>query len=427
MLKRTWVGGVMVAGLLLSAAGAAGQVREPEILREGEGAHRSALNQSELKKFDAGAWAKLSDWTNGAALTAGATTGKPVLIVTWADYVPTAKRGLQLARRMAEKFGPQGLIVVGVHTKQEWAAAEKPAAPKDAMFLLAQDAKAEFRAALDADNDPDFFVIDRAGQMRFADIATESVEKAAELVTKETAEGAAGIQGTLAAQSAARDADVRRTSALRSKVDLTNLPEVEFAQPEDDVYKRAPWATRPRDPNNQNQDQGPSKLTIPDQGFVSAKPETKGRVVLVYLWDPNVHESYKDMGKMDLLQTQHGRNLAVIGAMTRLTESRQEEQQQRDPEAVIRTVQSFVRARNLHHAIMVDPTGAMLAATGQNGSVRDIAFPYVIVASSDGMIRGFGPLDDPGVKAALDTALRVDPGVKARQKAEDEYIRTKSK
>src|SRR3954470_18617576 len=81
----------VVALIGLSAiAGATPAFAQPDIIREGEGARRRELDKMELKPFPAEAWSKLSDWTNGPALTPGVTSGKVVLIVTWADWYPAS-------------------------------------------------------------------------------------------------------------------------------------------------------------------------------------------------------------------------------------------------------------------------------------------------------------------------------------------------
>src|SRR5437899_5198040 len=93
---------------------------QPMIVREGEGQHRRDCDKMELKPFPADAWSKLSEWTNGPALTPGAASGKVVLIVTWADWYQPSVRALGLAKRLSEKYAKDGLIVVAAHDAQGW-------------------------------------------------------------------------------------------------------------------------------------------------------------------------------------------------------------------------------------------------------------------------------------------------------------------
>lgn len=400
------------------------------IIRKGEGSLRMDLNKSELKPFDTALWSKLSDWKNGTAADVLAP-GKPVLVVFWTDYVPTSKRAFALARRMAEKYGPEGLVVVCAHGKHDWEHAQKPEAPKGATMLLALDADESLRAGLKSASDPDFFVIDRAGQMRYASVATESVDAALEKVVKESRGEAAAINGTLQAAALQQAADQRRTEANRANVDLTKLPEVPFEAPAPDVYaNKNLWPGKPKQENGyNNQDDQQIKVAIPDAGFLSgSKPETKGRVVLLYYWGLDVRQSFPSIDRMELLQRQHGRDLTVIGVLSPLKENNQFSQQgqdENDPKKLEARVRGFLASRNLNHAILVDPSGALLsqAVPNRNLTTEHPVFPVISVISSDGTLRTWGPLEEPSVRAGLDKVLENDPGVAARRKAEQAYIR----
>ncbi|MFA6043663.1 MAG: hypothetical protein WC718_01650 [Phycisphaerales bacterium] len=400
------------------------------IVRKGEGSLRMDLNKTELKPFDTALWSKLSDWKNGTAADALAP-GKPVLVLLWTDYVPTSKRAFALAKRMAEKYGPEGLVVVCAHGQNDWDNAPKPEAPKGATMLLAHDSKEEFRHTLRSAGDPDFFVIDRAGQMRYASVATESVDAALEKVVKESRGEAAAINGVLQAAAMQQAADQRRTEANRSNVDLTKLPEVPFEAPPAEAFaNKSIWPAKPKQENGyNNQDDQQIKVAIPDTGYLSgSKPETKGRVVLLYYWGLDVRQSFPSIDRMELLQRQHGRDLTVIGVLSPLKENNNNGQQNpddTDPKKLEARVRSFLASRNLNHAILVDPSGALLsqAVPNRNLTTEHPVFPVISVISSDGTLRTWGPLEEPAVRAGLDRVLEVDPGMLARRKAEQAYIR----
>lgn len=423
----------LVSAVLLSLAGSLAFAAQPGdgVIRKGEGALRQALDRTELKPFDASLWATLSDWKNGSAPSQAQVAGHPVLILCWTDYIPTSKRALALAKRMAEKFGPDGLIVIAAHSQTDWEHAQKPEAPKGSTLLLAHDANDQFRRGLSSGSDPDFFVLDKAGQMRFASIETGSVEAAVEKVVKESRDEAAGINDALAKVAQERDAAQRRTEANRSNVDLTNMPEVEFEMPGDAAYAdKSLWPSKPKDENNfNNQFDSQVKIAIPEAGYVSgSKPNTKGRVVVMYYWGLDARESYPSIDRLSLLQRQHGRDLTVIGVISPIRENNNQGfgngSGQDDPKALESRVKGFLGARNLNHAMLVDPSGSILGQ-GVPGSVnaQNTVFPLVSVISSDGVLRGWGALDSPFVKASLDKVLQNDPGVKARRKAEEAYIR----
>jgi len=422
--------GIALAGALLLAAGGRA-LGADNVVREGEGLRRMTLNTMELKPFPGEAWAGLTDWTNGRAVSAGDIDGKVVLILTWADWYPASKRAVAVASRLADTHAKEGLVVVAAHDPQGWAEAQKPAAGKDSAFLLAHDAKGEFRKALQVDQDPDFYVIDRAGQLRFADIATESVEGAIRQLLGETADTASGLSGKLAADAKAADEQRRRTDSIRQSVSLTDLPEVPFPEPGPEVYAALKWPAPPKDPNaQQDPNQVPPlvKLSIPEAGFKPSRPELKGRAVLLYFWHPSLHETFlKVMPRMDLLQRQKGRDLAVIGVLTPMTDSSgQVLPGDNDPAKIQQRIDDLSGGGRLGHSLLLDLQGTLLAASRRNDTQAQ-ALPFVAIMSSDGVMRWSGSMREPAFQAALDKVLTIDPAVNARRQAEEQYLREKSK
>lgn len=427
----------LLAAVLVACVGGVAAAREPGdgIVREGEGARRTTLNGRELKPFDQGAWKLLSDWTNGAAMSEGASAGRPVLIATWTDYIPASKRAMALAVKLAEAKAADGLIVVCVHGKDEWASATKPTPPKAGTLLVAHDAKGEFRSAVLSDADPDFYVIDRAGQLRYADIATESVEAAVDRVCKETKDEAAKLNGVIAASAKAAETELKKAEALRSGVDLTSVPELPFPAPSDGAFKGARWPDLPKDPQQQFQGQNgeekptAQKATLPDTGWFPSKPTTNGRVTLMYFWHPDVPLSFRDINRFDLLQKQFPRDLVVVGVVSPLqgTDSASGKASDMDPEKLQKKLQDFRSTRPLGHSILVDPQGALftVSKTYYPSFQQGVPAPWVAIVSSDGMMRWWGWMGFPAYQAALDRCLQEDPGVQARRKVEDEYIKSR--
>lgn len=428
-----------IAALAVSAGfvGLAGAQAADSIVREGEGPRRAALTKLELKPFDFGAFAGLSDWKNGGAISQGVADGKPVLIVTWTDYVPASKRALTLARRLAEKHGANGLIVVAAHAPAEWASAAKPEAPKDSVFLLAHDKDGAFRKSIQSDADPDFYVIDRAGQLRFADVDTASVEAACEAVVKESKADAGGINATLKAAADARTAEQRRTDAARAAVDLTNLPEVPFEEPDAEAYKAAHWPYPPRDPNAaQNRQPGDPepdpfadlpKFSPPESSWFPEKPTEKGRMTLLYFWHPDARLTFgKQMDAMQLLQKQHKRDLIVVGVLSPIVDSGGQRKLDMDPEKLKSKMEEFRASREITHYFTADPDGSLFELSKKFYSeTNGLPIPWGMLVGSDGTIHWWGHLDGPRGRAAFDKMLVTDPGVLARRKAEEAFIKSK--
>jgi hypothetical protein len=406
-----------------------------DVIREGVGERRESLRRMELAPFPAEAWSKLSDWTNGPAPTSADFSGKPVLICTWASWHNLGARAVKVALRASEKYGKDGLIVVLAHDPEGWKEADKPKPPAEGLtVLVANDAKGEFRKAIRSDNNPDFYVIDRAGQLRYADIATESVEEAVETVVKEKTDDAAGTKARLQKErdEAARKAGL--TGGIRNEIDLTAIPELPYVAPAPEKYEHAGFPRAPRDPNQSNQNEDvPRAFPMPESGFYPSKPEMKGRVIVVYFWHPSILASYEPyMSDMELVQRQKGRDVCVVGVVAQLVKDqsgRPASEDEVDPVKALARLERIAKGRKINHAVLQDVDASMLGVFSQNNQSFVTGPPshgLGVIISSDGNIRWWGRLDDtdnfPGM---LDRIISADPGVKVRRENEANYIKNK--
>ncbi len=176
------------AAALAASAGLAPQYEpgdepsiNPEIAREGSGTHRKALDEMERKPFTLDLDA-LTSW-NGEPITADAIAGKPVLLLTWTGLSPASNSALRLAQKAYGAHAKDGLVVIGVHHPKGFARAEPLAKRLRITYPYAHDENNTLRSALKVDQDPDFFVIDRAGHMRFADVDSGSILSAVAIVS----------------------------------------------------------------------------------------------------------------------------------------------------------------------------------------------------------------------------------------------------
>lgn len=421
----------LVVGISGMALSASAQVVSPSIVREGTGDRRKALDAMELNAWSTDALKNISDWVGGKAPASSDLSGKVVLICTYSDWYPAAARAFAMAERLASTKSSEGLVVIGAHDPKEWDKAKKNAPKEGVNLFLGHDKDGKFRDAVKSDQDPDFYVIDRAGQMRFADIATESVDAAVKQLLAETTEKAAGIKGDIAAAKDKADREARKTDAIRSNVDTRNIPEQSFTDPTPEDYTNAPWP-KPEKANkdsSSNENQGPKSLTLPAPGSCYPKdPAVKGRAIIMYVWSPKVRSSYENLLRdMDLEQKKYGRDVAVIGAMADLQNrdsNSNGENQGVDPQKLIEQAQKFARNMSLEHAITLY-TANIGGRDFSGNSGSEISIPWVAVCSSDGVVRWEGPPSAPAYKAAIEGVLRADPGIKARRAAEEKYLSEK--
>jgi len=402
-------------------------------VRESSGARLDELTKREMKPFPAEAWSTLADWTNGAALSKSATDGKVVMIVTWSDWYAPAARGLTLARRMAEKYGKDGLVVVAAHADQGWAEAKKPKAPEGSTFLLAHDVGDKFRKALNVDADPDFYFIDRSGALRFADVVNESVEDAVKGLLAETKEDAATLSDRIRNARQKFEQERKRSVSVNNQANLTTLPELPFEKPDAAAYSKAALPKMMQKANNP--DEKPTPIEPKDIPLGSAKwtpfkPVTDGRAYVVYFWHPDLVPTYeKPMSELELLQKQWPRDLIVVGVLTSSEEFEQvkvadTKLRRLSPSEGEEVMKRFREKRSLQHYQILDLDGTLFKSVmDSNNSQENLdPGPRAVVVSSDGKARWWGGQWGSGFKAAIDRVLSEDPGILARRKAEAEYI-----
>ena len=424
----------------LSVALLAGSPLSADIVRESTGQRRVELDRMELQAFPADAWGQLSSWTNADA--APSMKERPVLIVGWASWNQASLKAIVLAQKMADKFGAQGLVVIGIHHPQGWADAAEAAKSRGVKFPIALDTSGGFRKAIKIDHEPEFYILDRAGHLRYAAVASQSVEEALTEVTTESAKDAGDVPALVRKRATDASAAAQRTSAIRSDIDLTQLPAVPpgYSQPPESTYKAASW---PKMDDQAAKDFGlvdqsgkriEPKFSFSPAGYFPTKPTTQGRATVVYLWHPDMLDSFdKVMPQMDRLQQQNLRDLAVIGALepiTRIDPSRNSSDPnlQESPEKLQRKYQAILGSRNFSHSLAADVSGSAMGALGnQFGGGTKFPIPGAMIISSDGIIRWIGSVNSPDFKYAIDTVLASDPGIQARRIADRAYIENTAK
>jgi thiol-disulfide isomerase/thioredoxin len=388
--------------LFAGAAVAQTQIANPEIRREGAGDRRNAMNALELKAAPADVWSGLSDWTGGEALTSATAKGKVVLVVTWQQWNANSTRALENIARLSAS-NPE-LIIVAAHDKRRWDEAKKFVAEKNLKVLLASDTDGKFRKGLSVDQDPDFYLIDRAGQMRFADIEEESVEAAVKLLLAETAEAAADAPKRFrdSIDQARRNAEKPRLSTDR----LNTGPKlkVPFVMPDASAFEKAPWPQKngPAEALGATDLQG-QKLPNADtfgnkEVWLTEKPSWDGKVLLLDFWATWCGPCKKAIPTIEDIQRSNRDDLVVIGFSGTAEDQK--------------TVQQYLRGKDSPYFHAFDEKETLLKAIGVQG------IPHVVVISTDGTIRWQGHPAQPSFRLIVQAIIECDPGVQARRRAE---------
>ena len=444
---RWLLAGCMVAasGLALPAYGqASGKdavlTINPEITRRGEGSRRTELTKLELKPFAADAFGKLGDWTNGTALTNADIKGKVVLVVTYSSWFKPAAKVVESARKLAETYAKKDLIVVAVHDKDGWADAEKTKSPDGAKFLLALDTKNEFRKSLWSGQDPEIYLIDRAGQLRFAGIASDAMENAVKKLTDEKEADAAKINDLIAAEKARIEAERRRTTGAADVIDMTRIPELGFNQPVEAEYEAAKWPLPPMSDQQEKDYKSDGKLppvravSLPEEGWIGKVPPRRGRVVVVFFFHPD-HISTRFNEVIDVISENQRAtrdviySLAVINPANIGSQRDKDKKYEADPEKITKRLQEFLKNRKSDVPFFLDMDNALYdAARPEHITEIENGSPMAVI-STDGVMRWFGGTGDwnsRGLKS-LDVCVNVDPAVIARRAVEDKWLAANKK
>ncbi|KAA0212708.1 MAG: TlpA family protein disulfide reductase [Leptolyngbya sp. PLA3] len=440
-----WAGAALASAVSVTLAQPVVHAPGYDLAREGTGERRVQLNAMELKPFDQSLWAHLSDWSNGPALSEEATHGKVVLIYTWTSYLPNSLRPIGTLNRAIKDYADKGLVIVGVHPATGWEGAGKVLEERKAAFVAAQDKTGAFRNWLKVDQDPDFYLVDRAGQLRFADLDTGAVGAAIELLINETAEQSADVRARIDREQADADRKFAQTYDIRQDFHLSDIPELPFAQPTEEQYAAVKWpkvkeTEEESRRSSYGRDVQPGRLPqFEDLAFYPTKPEFKGRVVIAYFFNPTVPQSYqKFIAEGNRLQKAHGRDVVVLGVMSPKEDPNArnrggQEAEKIDPVKWGQEFLEFARLRDPKHWLVIDPAGQFVSALNtdqrsgnqDNGVFAAANMTYVALVSSDGVIRWHGPRQSTWFPFMLDELLRVDPAVLERRKVEEDYRRAR--
>jgi thiol-disulfide isomerase/thioredoxin len=354
----------------------------PEVKLEGKGEVRSKLDAMSYKPLDPAVLGALSEWAGGDALTVDSLKGKPVVFVTWSSWYKTSHEALRVAQALNGSFGDKGLVVIGVHHPHGYEKAAEVVTAAGAAFPYALDSKGEFRKAFSSNQDPDFYLVDRAGNLRFADVETSSVEAAARMLVDETPEQAAKAQPAAAEEA-------KPAAAGNGEGDS------KYTKPDAAAYKAAKWPKHNGNLSAANFQGKPLPKPLGKEKYLASKgPDLAGKVTVLDFWATWCPPCRAAMPNLDKLQKDNA-DLVIIGISD-------------ESESVVK---SYLTKHKHAYAQATDGTKTVSNALKIQG------IPHVVVLSSDGVIRWQGNPLQPEFEPAVKSVVEADPGVKARREA----------
>jgi thiol-disulfide isomerase/thioredoxin len=128
-----------------------------------------------------------SAWINSSPLDTKALRGKVVLVDFWTYSCINCLRTLPYVRAWSQKYGPHGLVVIGVHTP-EFGFERMPANVQRAVkelgidYPVAVDSQMKLWRAFETRAWPSFYFVDAQGQIRYRQLGEGRYDQAEKLI-----------------------------------------------------------------------------------------------------------------------------------------------------------------------------------------------------------------------------------------------------
>ena len=125
----------------------------------------------------------LKGWINSKPMDLKSLKGKIVVLDFWATWCGPCLRAVPHTNDMMKNYAKDGVVIIGVCNQS---GSEKMAATvKEHGIKYPVAVDAGTNAAYQVKSYPDYYLIDRKGTLRWADVANSDVEKAVEILLKE--------------------------------------------------------------------------------------------------------------------------------------------------------------------------------------------------------------------------------------------------
>ena len=354
-----------------------GTLMAPGIEREGNAEHISAMRELETKPFDTALFDGLGSWTHANPLNASSIENKVVLIGLVDSASTQSLLTLSTLARYERQNGDDGLVVLAVHPELGWDAMQEKVNDGRVKVQAAMDQGNAMALALGSDDAPDMYLIDRAGQLRYADFESRSLKRAVGQLLRETAE-----EAIVNAQLQAEGAEVAIEEPEQAEPEKKEIPSA--------AYANANWPDHNRNKLGALDMQGkPLPVALGNEEWLTEKKSIEGKVIVLDFWatwcgpcraaSPKLEEIQREMeGKVEVL--------AIGGAS--------------DDEANHR---KYVIANKKAYSNLYDKKDTI------NNALQVRGIPHTVILSTDGVIRWQGNPLNRDFKKILEQVVNADP------------------
>ena len=151
---------------------------------EGDAALRARLQ--DLNADDAPQW-DLSNWMHHAPVNRADLEGKVVVLDFWATWCGPCISSIPKLNALSAKYADDGLVVIGVCHPRGAEKMGQVVEQHGIAYPVAADADGQTIADYRVNGYPDYYVFDRAGRLRGADVKNKHVEDAVKMLLAEPA------------------------------------------------------------------------------------------------------------------------------------------------------------------------------------------------------------------------------------------------
>jgi cytochrome c biogenesis protein CcmG, thiol:disulfide interchange protein DsbE len=340
----------------------------PELKRE-LSANRDAMTELETKPLDTSALEALTDWTHPGILSQANTEGKVVLLAMISSGEPKSYMTISKLNRALRDY-EDDIVVAAIHPDAGWDEIQSKINSGHVTVPVARDEGGTFAAAMLTDDYPDVYVIDRAGNLRFADLDERSLKNALKQLIAETPESAIAN-----AQRQAEGLEPEDAQALAS------------VDPK--AYESAPWPNHNGGKMSANNYQGqPLPVPMGNEEWIYGERDLTGKVLVLDFWATWCGPCIRAMPMLHDLQDDYTGRLEIVGIGG-----------SEDKKDFVR----YVMKKKGNYGQMFDESRTLNQALGIKG------IPHVLVVSTDGVIRWQGNPHDPNFKTAVAQTIAADP------------------
>lgn len=174
----------VIETLLAEEAEASGIVRIRPNWLEGDAEKRARLKRLEEKPEQPPALT-VENWHNSEAIKLADLKGKVVVLDFWATWSGPSERAIPKHNALIEKYGKDGLVIIGVCSTLGGEAIEKAIEAHGIKYPVCVDIENKTNTAYAPNGYPDYYLIDRSGKLRIADCTNSALEDAVKALLNE--------------------------------------------------------------------------------------------------------------------------------------------------------------------------------------------------------------------------------------------------